>query len=152
MSVNKIFETISHTPSLKDLSDAELLEKVSKIATLSLECLQKNNKDSAIELFRESLIASIILSKRFQIDVDTIELDQLVSITSRNTDQKTMHIYSDRVEIRVDNEVKGGWALWSLEDLAEAFKVAQEFNCKVIKEETFMFGSTNTEELDDLNG
>lgn len=46
-----------------------------------------------------------------------------------------MHIYSDRVEIWADNEKRGGWQIWSVDDLREAEKMAQEFNCKIVRED-----------------
>lgn len=48
---------------------------------------------------------------------------------------KIMHIYSDRVEITVNGEVKGGWAIWSVDDIKEAEKVALELDCKIAQED-----------------
>jgi len=53
-----------------------------------------------------------------------------------------MHIFANRVEIRVGNEVRGGWAIFSPDDLKEAQKMAREFQCNVTWEEENPFRVT----------
>ena len=48
---------------------------------------------------------------------------------------KIMHIYPDRVEIKVGDEIRGSWLIWSTDDIREAEKMAREFNCEVVKED-----------------
>lgn len=75
----------------------------------------------------------LIVFKTLKIDPEGAVLRQINRMKEQSN--KIMHIYSNRVEIRVNNEVKGGWAIWSIDDLKDAEKMAREFNCQIVKED-----------------
>ena len=50
-------------------------------------------------------------------------------------EKRAFHIFDDRVEIRVGNETRGGWPLYSEHDYRAALKLAQELDCRIIHEE-----------------
>lgn len=121
---NKKYETKSPTRVLSHLNE-EVAE--------SLKALIKGDETRAKAELEDAFSCLLIAMRMFDVDPDQAIERQVIRM---NDDiLKTMHIFSNRVEIWLGDEVKGGWNIWSAEDLAEAFKVAQEFNCKVIMEE-----------------
>jgi hypothetical protein len=44
---------------------------------------------------------------------------------------RTFHIYPDRVEIWVAGEHRGGWPLYTEEDLQSTLNMARELSCEV---------------------
>ena len=89
-----------------------------------------------IEQFKKDLKAKralkVIAFKMMDIDLDEVVERQVNQM--KNAPKKTMHIFSDRVEIRVGDEIKGGWAIWTSQDIKDAQKMAKEFKCKIIWE------------------
>lgn len=128
-AINKIWENKRYESN----SPTEVLSHLNEEVAESLKAMLRGDKIRAQEELEDALSCLLIALRLFEIDPDEA-IDRQVDRMNHYV-EKTMHIYSDRVEIRVGNKLKGGWAIWSAEDLAEAFKVAQEFDCKVIKEE-----------------
>ncbi len=46
--------------------------------------------------------------------------------------ERLIHIEGNRVEVWVDNEVRGSWSIWSVADLKEVCKLAEEFDCGLV--------------------
>jgi hypothetical protein len=43
-----------------------------------------------------------------------------------------MYIIGNRVEVRVGDELRGSWTIWSEEDLREVHNLAREFECMLV--------------------
>lgn len=130
---NKKYETHSPTRVLSHLNE-EVAE--------SLKALLKGDEVRAKAELEDAFSCMLIAMHMLDIDPDQAVERQVLRM---NDDiAKTMHIFSNRVEIWVASEPRGGWNIWSAEDLAEALKVAQEFNCKVIMEEDVFSLSTTS--------
>lgn len=46
--------------------------------------------------------------------------------------QRLIHIDGNRVEVWVDNEIRGSWSIWSVADLKEVCRLAEEFDCGLV--------------------
>lgn len=46
--------------------------------------------------------------------------------------QRLIHIIGNRVEVRVDDEIRGSWSIWSVADLREVCRLAEEFDCGLV--------------------
>jgi NTP pyrophosphatase (non-canonical NTP hydrolase) len=131
MDINEAIEKIWQNKKYESSSAIEVLSHLNEEVAESLKALTKGDKIKAAEELEDAFSCMLIALKMLDIDPDEAVNKQIYRMSSGK--EKVMILYSDRVEIRVADEVKGGWTLWSTEDLADALKVAQEFNCKVIR-------------------
>lgn len=121
---NRRYDTSSETEAISHLNE-EVAE--------SLKALLKGDREKSQNELEDALSCLFIAFKVLNIDPEQVVQRQINRMKSQTN--KTMHIYSNKVEIRVGGEVRGGWAIWSADDLKEAQKTAMEFKCKVIWEE-----------------
>ncbi|SCY99144.1 hypothetical protein [Alkaliphilus peptidifermentans] len=99
----------------------------------SLKALMKDDIDKAKHELQDAMSCLFIAMK--VLDVDPVEAvnSQIEQMKKKNS--KIMILKNDKVEIYVDGELKGGWSIWSKEDIKEAEKLAKEFGCEFIGEE-----------------
>ena len=57
--------------------------------------------------------------------------------------KRAFHIFTDRVEIRVQSDIRGEWPLYSQNDYDQALNLARELGCDVIHEEACQLGLFN---------
>jgi hypothetical protein len=95
--------------------------------------LFKGEKEKAQDELEDALSCILIAFKMLNISPEKAVLRQINKM--QVSPQKIMYIYSDKVEIFVNQELKAGWVIWSADDLKEAEKMAREFNCEIIKED-----------------
>jgi len=107
---------------------SHLSEEVSK----SLKALMRNDAKEGQKELEDAFSCMLIAMKMMNIDLDKVVYRQIEKMQADSS--KTMHVFSDRVEMRIDNEIKGGWNIYSQEDVADAQKMAQEFQCKIVWE------------------
>jgi uncharacterized protein YabN with tetrapyrrole methylase and pyrophosphatase domain len=100
----------------------------------SLKAILKGDKESAQAELEDALSCLLIAFKVLNIDPEQAIKRQINKMKEKS--RRIMHIYSDRVEIKVDNEIRGKWSIWSVDDLREAEKMAREFNCEILREDT----------------
>ncbi|MCT4594691.1 MAG: hypothetical protein N4A57_10555 [Anaeromicrobium sp.] len=98
----------------------------------SMKALIKGDINKAKRELEDALSCLFIALKVMDVDVEKAITNQIRQMNSRN--KKVMIFRKDKVEILVDNNVKGGWYVWSEEDLKEAEKIAKEFGCEIIYE------------------
>lgn len=103
-------------------------EEVSK----SLKAFMRSDVEEGQKELEDAFSCMLIAMKMMNVDLDKVIYRQIEKMQTDSS--KTMHIFSDRVEMRIDNEIKGGWNIYSQEDVADAQKMAQEFKCKIVWE------------------
>lgn len=128
-AVEIIWKNRKYEPKSLISAVSHLNEEVSK----SLKALMQNNQTEAQKELEDAFSCMLIAMKMLKIDPDSAVYRQIERMQIDTN--KTMHIFSDRVEIRVDNEIKGGWNIYSQEDIQDAQKMAQEFQCKIAWED-----------------
>lgn len=121
---NRKYDTSSETEAVSHLNE-EVAE--------SLKALLKGDKEKAQAELEDAVSCLFIAMKVLNINPEEVVFRQIERM--KNQPVRTMHIYSNRVEIKVGEEIKGGWAIWSADELKEAQKMAREFKCKIIWEE-----------------
>lgn len=146
MNINDAIEIIWQKKRYESTSSTEVLSHLNEEVAESLKAMLRGDKEKAQLELEDALSCMLIAFKMLEINPEEAINRQVDRMQSYQ--EKTMHIFSDRVEIKVGDKIKGGWALWSPEDLADAFKVAQEFNCKVIKEEPISLESLKEEDIE----
>lgn len=100
----------------------------------SLKALMKGNEDKAKRELEDALSCLFIALKVMDVDIEKAIYHQIDQMQKRN--DKIMIIKKDKVEIFYNGVLKGGWSIWSEEDLKEAEKLAKEFGCEILKEPT----------------
>ena len=98
----------------------------------SLKELMKGNVNKAKRELQDAMSCLFIAMKVLDVDPDEAVLKQIEQMRKRNN--KIMILKSDKVEIYVDGTIKGGWSIWSEEDVMEAEKIAKEFGCEIVRE------------------
>ena len=127
-AVDEIWENRKYEPSSYIEAISHLNEEVAE----SLKAILSGNKETAQAELEDALSCMFIAFKMMDIDLDEVVERQVNQM--KNAPKKTMHIFSDRVEIRVGDEIKGGWAIWTSQDIKDAQKMDKEFKCKIIWE------------------
>lgn len=100
----------------------------------SMKALIKGDEDRAKRELEDALSCIFIALKVMNVDIEESINNQIKQMKIRN--RKVMLFRKDKVEIYVDDNLKGGWFIWSEEDLKEAEKLAKEFGCEILKKES----------------
>ncbi len=98
----------------------------------SLKELMKGNVDKAKRELQDAMSCLFIAMKVLDVDPEEAVKKQIEQMRRRHN--KIMILKNDKVEILVDGAIKGGWSIWSEEDVQEAEKIAKEFGCEIIRE------------------
>jgi hypothetical protein len=67
------------------------------------------------------------------------------------SEARLIRIDGNRVEVRVDNQLRGSWSIWSVADLKEVCRLAEEFDCNLVYSFTFM-SNTSSSKLEETMG
>ena len=133
MDFKEAVDLIWKNRKYKTTSEKEAISHLNEEVAESLNALLRGDKETAQTELEDALSCMLIAFKTLDIDPNEAIMRQINRM--KKHPNKIMHIYSDRVEIRVNNEIKGGWAIWSADDLREAEKMAREFNCEIVKQD-----------------
>lgn len=98
----------------------------------SMKALIKGDEKKAKRELEDALSCLFIALKVMEVDIEQAIYNQIQQMKKRNN--KVMIFTKEKVEIIVDGIVKGGWYIWSEEDLIEAEKIAKEFGCEIVRE------------------
>jgi len=140
MKLKEAVEIIWKNRKYEPKSLLEAISHLNEEVSKSLKALKQNDfKESQKEL-EDAFSCMLIAMKMQNIDLDAAVYRQIEKMQIDTS--KTMHLFSDRVEIRVDDEIKGGWNIYSQEDIQDAQKMAQEFKCKVVWEDATQLSLT----------
>lgn len=110
----------------------EAISHLNEEVAESLKALVKGDADKAKRELEDALSCIMIAMKVLNVDIEEAVNRQISQMKSRNG--KIMIFKKDKVEIYVNGMLKGGWSIWSDEDIKEAQKIAKEFGCNIIIE------------------
>ncbi len=124
-AINKIWDNRKYSTDDPKTAISHLNEEVAE----SLKALMKGDMDKAKRELQDAMSCLFIAMK--VLDVDPVEAvnSQVEQMKKRHA--KIMIFKTDKVEIYVDGILKGGWSIWSKEDIKEAEKIAKEFGCDI---------------------
>ena len=124
-AIDRIWDNRKYTTNDPKTAISHLNEEVAE----SLKALMKGDLDKAKRELQDAMSCLFIAMKVLDVDaVDAVnsQVEQMQKRTS-----KIMIFKNDKVEIYVDGTLKGGWSIWSKEDIKEAEKIAKEFGCEI---------------------
>ncbi|NLF82819.1 MAG: hypothetical protein GX568_02395 [Candidatus Gastranaerophilales bacterium] len=131
MDVTEATDLIWSNRKYKTTSEKEVVSHLNEEVAGCLNALLRGDRAAAQAELEDALSCLLIAFKTMGTDPEKAIYRQLEKM--KQQPGRVMYIYQDKVEIRVNNEVKGGWSIWSAEDLKDAEKMAREFNCEVIR-------------------
>ena len=108
----------------------EVISHLNEEVAESLKALLKGDNDKAKRELEDALSCIMIAMKVLDVDIEAAIKRQIEQMKNRNS--KIMIFKKDKVEIYVNDVLKGGWSIWSDEDIKEAQKIAKEFGCIII--------------------
>lgn len=126
---NVIWQNRKYEPK----SAIEAISHLIQETTKSLNAFKQNEPEKAQKELEDAFSCLMIAMKILNINPEEVvyrQIEQMQTDASR-----IIHIYSDRVELSIDNEIKGSWNIYSQEDILDAKKMAQELKCKIIFED-----------------
>lgn len=125
-AVNLIWDNRKYTPSDAKAAISHLNEEVAE----SLKALLRDDTKRAEGELEDALSCLFIAMKVMNIDIDEAVERQIIQMKKRA--DKIMILKKDKIEIYVNNVLKGGWTIWSDEDVKDAEKLAKDFGCNII--------------------
>ncbi len=114
-------------------------EALARVSQMMIDCIgafQDEQLLTAQSYLEDTLAQVLIAMKTLNISPSRAlerSVDRLVAETKQ---QRVFHIYSDRVEIQVGSDIRGGWPLYSHDDYEAVVALARTFSCQVIHHET----------------
>lgn len=132
MKLKEALEIIWNNRKYEPKSFVEALSHLNEEVAKSLKASMMGDHQESQKELEDAFSCMLIAMRMMDIDPDKVVYRQVSRM--QEDISRAMHIFSDRVEMRVDNEVKGGWNIYSQEDVHDAQRMAQEFKCKIVWE------------------
>lgn len=133
MELKEAIELIWQNRKYKTTSETEAVSHLNEEVAESLKALLKDDKEKAQTELEDALSCLFIAFKVLNIDPDEAVNRQISRMAAPSG--RKMHVFADRVEIRVGSEIRGRWSIWGPDDLKEAARMAREFECEIIIED-----------------
>jgi NTP pyrophosphatase (non-canonical NTP hydrolase) len=133
MELNEAINLIWENRKYKTTSVTEAVSHLNEEVAESLNALLRDDREKAQNELEDALSCLFIAFKVLNIDPNEAINRQITRMTSQPV--RTMHVFADRVEIRVGEQVRGGWSIWSADDLKEVERMAREFKCEIVFED-----------------
>ena len=127
-ALDLIWTNRKYTPGDAKAALSHLNEEVAE----SLKALLRDDDDRAKRELEDALSCLFIAFKVLNMDIDEAVERQVIQMKQRS--DKVMIFKKDKVEILVNNILKGGWSIYSIEDIKDAEKLGKEFGCSIIYE------------------
>lgn len=130
MDIKQALELIWENRKYTTDDPKEVISHLNEEVAESLKALLKGDNDKAKRELEDALSCIMIAMKVLNVDIEEAVERQIHQMKNRNG--KIMIFKKDKVEIYVNGILKGGWSIWSDEDVKEAQKIAKEFGCVII--------------------
>lgn len=121
-------------PSLGGATPLQALQALNQsVAEALVSCLkgQPQQATQHLLLALPQLMAALgALRQKSSVRVSGPEaLAEPAGCPSEAKPKRIMHIEGNRVEVWVDNQIRSSWSIWSVGDLKEVCRLAEEFDC-----------------------
>lgn len=130
MDIKQALELIWQNRKYTTDDPKEVISHLNEEVAESLKALLKGDNDKAKRELEDALSCIMIAMKVLNVDIEEAVQRQIEQMKNRNG--KIMIFKKDKVEIYVNGVLKGGWSIWSDEDVKEAEKIAKEFGCIIV--------------------
>ncbi len=113
-------------------------EALARVSQTMIDCIGAFQNDELVAAqtdLEETLAQILIAMKTLNINPSRALERSIERIAHENAQHRVFHIYSNRVEIQVGPDIRGGWPLYSHEDYEAVVALARTFGCEVIHHE-----------------
>ncbi len=113
-------------PALADATPLQALQALNQsVAEALVSCLNGQPQQAAQHLLRAlpQLMAALGALRQGSPD------PQGTGCPPEANPKRIIHIEGNRVEVWVDNQIRSSWSIWSVGDLKEVCRLAEEFDC-----------------------
>lgn len=132
MDIGRAMELIWENRKYQTTDPKEAVSHLNEEVAESLKALLRNETDKAKRELEDALSCMFIALKVLGIKPEEAVMRQVEQMKQRH--EKVMIFSKDKVSIYVNGVEKGGWSIWSEEDIKEAEKIAKEFGCNIYYE------------------
>ncbi|MDX2271559.1 MAG: hypothetical protein NW237_06355 [Cyanobacteriota bacterium] len=129
MDLQSALKQIQQTSEAESIPPLQALKNLNETVTEALLACIKGQPDRA----SQQLLAALpqLLIALTALGVDPIQAGYH-PLEPEIPTQRLIYIDGNRVEVRVDNEIRGSWSIWSVADLKEVCRLAEEFDCGLV--------------------
>jgi hypothetical protein len=132
MDLKTALETAWLSQSPPPQTSLEALHRLQHTIQLAV---QSNTNDQVVQTqsrLEDSLVLTLVCFKQFGLDVERAFERAISRAKPSKSDSQCFYLYPDRVEIVVAGDYRGGWPVFTQEDIDSVYKVAQDLNCEVV--------------------
>ncbi len=129
MDLEEALQKVTDDQRYQAKSPLEAIKALNEEVTEVLIAWLRGNQTRSREELTEALPRLLVAMKLLGLDPVEILKQKAQQVTQR---QRVMCIVGNRVEVRVGDELRGSWTIWSEEDLKEVHRLAEEFNCQLV--------------------
>jgi hypothetical protein len=120
-------------------------EALGRLLETTRQCVEAFEADQLVtaqNTLEDVLIQTLIAMRTLSMQPDQA-LHRALERMQEDWGKRAFHIFTDRVEIRVQGELRGEWPLYSQHDYDQALNLARELGCDIIHEEACQLGLFN---------
>lgn len=116
-----------HQDTTESVAPLDALKQLNEMVTEALLAHLREQPQTTKDLLKQALPQ--LLRAMSALGMDPVEEtgDQ-----PQQPGQRLVHIDGNRVQFRVDDELRGSWSIWSVADLKEVCRLAEEFDCGLV--------------------
>ncbi|MGV8145024.1 MAG: hypothetical protein ACLKAK_02365 [Alkaliphilus sp.] len=127
MEIKKAIEMIWENRKYATNDPKTAISHLNEEVAESLKALMKGNIDEAKKELQDAMSCLFIAMKVLEVDPEEAIKQQVEQMNKDNN--KIMILKKDKVEIYVNDILKGSWSIWGEEDITDAKKLAKELGC-----------------------
>jgi hypothetical protein len=117
----------------------ELVARLLESTRLCLDTFDNGQVLATQSLLEDVMVQTLVAMRAMDMNPDQALQRGLYRLQG-GAEHRAFHIFTDRVEIRVHEEVRGEWPLYTQSDYEAALTLARELGCDVIHEEACQLG------------
>lgn len=124
----------------------ESLSRLQESIRYAVQCFENEQWLSTQTALEEAMIRLLVAMSRLNMEAEPAFQRAINRLKSAKL-SGTFHIFEDRAELWVQNEVRGEWPLYTEAEYKALLRLAQDLGCPVIHEEACQLGLFPTERL-----
>lgn len=129
MDLHRALRQRQASPGTEAVSPLQALRQLNETVTEALLACLKEQPEQASQFLLSAL-------PQLYLAMSSLGLDPQQPRASHDPIDKkgrrVIFIDGNRVEVRVNDETRGSWSIWSVADLKEVCRLAEEFDCDLV--------------------
>ncbi|MEO1131505.1 MAG: hypothetical protein AAFX40_02235 [Cyanobacteria bacterium J06639_1] len=131
MNLRHVLDQLENSPG-EAMSSLAALKQLNETVTEALLSCLRGDADLAHQELTRALPQWAQAMQALNHDLPEQHDSNPLAIASEKSDRKTIYINRNRAEVRVNDELRGSWSIWTVADLKEVCRLAEEFDCGLV--------------------